>query len=93
MIQFFDFTDVIHSNYGFGQLIAFRSPRLSPSLPPLPLPVSLSLPLSPSLPLPPTGFFLFVMAQFIHGLFQSTGGPVRRITPLLRGRDRGGTNP
>ena len=22
------------------------------------------------------GFFLFVMAQFIHGLFQSTGGPV-----------------
>ena len=65
MIQFFDFTDVIHSNYGFGQLIAFRSPRLSPSLPPL----------------PPTGFFLFVMAQFIHGLFQSTGGPVRRMTP------------
>ena len=22
------------------------------------------------------GFFLFVLAQFIHGLFQSTGGPV-----------------
>ena len=36
MIQFFEFTDVIHSNYGFGQLIAFRSPRLSPSLPPPP---------------------------------------------------------
>ena len=81
MIQFFEFTDVIHSNYGFGQLVAFRSPRLSPSLPPPPLPVSLSLPLSPSLPLPPTGFFLFVMAQFIHGLFQSTGGPVRRMAP------------
>ena len=81
MIQFFDFTDVIHSNYGFGQLIAFQSPRLSPSLPPLPLPLPLSLTLSPSLPLPPTGFFLFVMAQFIHGLFQSTGGPVRWMTP------------
>jgi sugar phosphate permease len=38
LIQFFEFTDVIHSNYGFG-------------------------------------VFLFVMAQFIHGLFQSTGGP------------------
>ena len=22
------------------------------------------------------GFFFFVLAQFIHGLFQSTGGPV-----------------
>lgn len=44
MIQFFEFTDVIHSNYGFG-------------------------------------FFLFVMAQFIHGLFQSTGGPVRPTSP------------
>jgi sugar phosphate permease len=39
MIQVFEQSDVIHSNYGFG-------------------------------------FFLFVMAQFIHGLFQSTGGPV-----------------
>eukprot|EP00320_Phaeocystis_rex_P006520 CAMPEP_0119056778 /NCGR_PEP_ID=MMETSP1178-20130426/1352_1 /TAXON_ID=33656 /ORGANISM="unid sp, Strain CCMP2000" /LENGTH=445 /DNA_ID=CAMNT_0007037541 /DNA_START=36 /DNA_END=1371 /DNA_ORIENTATION=- len=39
LIQFFEFTDVIHANYGLG-------------------------------------FFLFVMAQFVHGLFQSTGGPV-----------------
>ena len=53
MIQFFEFTDVIHSNYGFG-------------------------------------FFLFVMAQFIHGLFQSTGGPVRHAGLQPRTRVRVG---
>jgi OPA family glycerol-3-phosphate transporter-like MFS transporter 1/2 len=39
MIQFFEWTGVVHTNY-------------------------------------PLGFFFFVFAQFIHGLFQSTGGPV-----------------
>ena len=39
MIQYFEWIDVVHYNYGMG-------------------------------------FFLFVMAQFIHGLMQATGGPV-----------------